>query len=1160
MRYSPLSYGRHTIRRLYCFAVFLLLYIAASRPIQAAVDFPSTPLQAITPVPPNILFILDDSGSMQFEIMPENILVSGSSGRNQYSAYYLFPPPGSDTNNRVYRSTYYTGPSGRATTLGFNDNSHYNVILRSSQRNTLFYNPNITYTPWYNADGTSMSNSSPNAAPWNPTNAAAGTLNLTARQSASADWFTGCSTTTNCTIKNNNLLYYPITFYQYKGNGSDTDRRNYIRYQYRNGTIYRWDLSLSPSTESAVSGTLPWGRSVSAEIQNFANWFTYYRSRVLAARAGASQAFAQLGSGYRVGFITINAAAGTGQVAQISPDSNTANDTYWPIPTVGGFEGTNKTNFFSRLLNTPIPTQGTPLRIALDWAGRYFQRTDASGPWGPGNPSAQTTCRRNFAILTTDGYWNDSKTNLNHIGNSDATSGPMHRSALSNRSDTGYTPVQPYRDSYSTTLADVAMHYWKNDLRPDMPNNVPGGPTDAFWQHMVTFGLSIGVQGTLNPATDLPALTAGTRSWPSPTSSDEAKIDDLWHATVNGRGSFTAANNPQQFKDGLERALREIQNRATSASNVTANGTQLLDGARVFQSSFEVVNGEWIGDLKAYSISTGGLTSSPVWSARELLLARPYTSRRIYSHNGSRGIEFVWNQLSPAQQNSLANSNVVDYLRGDRSMEYDGTNSSTHPFRPRTQLLGDIVHSSPVFVKDTRTIFVGGNDGMLHAFDAGTGQEVFAYVPGMIIPRLKVLSEPGYSHQYFVDGEIAVSQRSQTGGRNYLVSSLGRGGKGLFGLDVTNPATFGTSQVLWELSGSTDGDLGNVIGTPIIARLNSGDWAALVGNGYNSSNGRAVLLVIRLSDGQVLARLNTGVGTPAADNGLATPAVFDVDGNGTVDVVYAGDLLGNMWKFDLQAGVPSGWSVANGGLPIFTAIGPDAKPQPITSAPAVVTDTRAGSLTYGKRFVLFGTGRYLTSSDPSNKSIQSIYGLIDEGLTIAGRTQLIQRTVTATGFINGRSVRTFSTANSNDMNGKRGWYLDLVLPPGNIAEGERVVSDATVVNLSAPTLLIATIIPETSSCSSGGRGYLNALDPFTGGALLNTTFDVNNDNKFDNSDKLNGAIVGSIDLGVGMGTKPVLIGDRVAQGGSNASQGPQSIKVNMGPARVGRVSWREIIR
>lgn len=1127
--------------------------LLSAAPAWATIDFPLTPLQIGSTIPPNILFQLDDSGSMQFEIMPdENI-----PGVNARNVYYLFPPP-----NNLYAAGNYvvSATNPRSRVLSFDDNAIHNVALRSSTRNTTFYDPQITYTPWRRADGSSFGNVPPQSAPWNPTNPAAGVVDLRSQQSANMRWIRcgDAGNDTSCTQADETRNYYPVTFYVKARTGSDLDRTTYDRYQYRSNTLYR--RNLQTNAETPVS-TVNWGsgsstvtRTAAEELQNFANWFSYYRSRILAARAGSSQAFANLGSGYRVGFITINEATRT------SVDSNTRTSAYMPIPTTGGFEGTNKADFYQRLLETPIPAQGTPLRTALDWAGRYFQRTDANGPWGPGGSADQVTCRRNYNILTTDGYWNDSPS-LTHIGNSDNTNGSVHRSALPNRSDYGYQAARPYRDSYSNTLADIAMHYWKNDLRPDMDNNVPGGDTDAFWQHMVTFGLSIGVQGTLNPSTDLPALTAGSRSWPDPTSANAHKIDDLWHASVNGRGTFTAASNPDQFRLGLVEALRNIQNRSSSASNVSANSTQLVDGARVFQASFEVLNNEWIGDLRAYPISTSGVSTTPSWSAQQRLLSRTPNDRRIYSHNGSAGIDFRWSNLSASQQTDLGSESVVNYLRGDRSMEYDGSNATSRPYRPRTQLLGDIVHSSPAFNPDTRTVFIGANDGMLHAFSVDNdGREQFAYVPGMLTPKLRQLSDRSYVHDYFVDGEIAVSRRDQTGGRNYLIASLGRGGKGLFGLDVTDPANFGAPNVLWELPGSRDDDLGHVVGKPVIVRLNSGQWAALVANGYNSVNGRAVLFIIGLNDGQILAKFNTGVGSPTAKNGLATPTPYDIDGNGTADVVYAGDLLGNLWKFDVQATSSSSWMIGNSGLPLFTAIGPDLVPQPITSAPAVVTNNRNGTTHYGSRFVLFGTGRYMSSSDPSVSNIQSIYGVIDDGTPILNRSFLRERTITAVGNVAGRSVRSFSTTSAGDMEGRRGWYMDLVQPPSRTALGERVVSAPSVVNLAYPTLLVASIIPESTQCSSTGRGYLNALDPFSGGSLPGNIFDVNNDNAFNNSDMLDGNVVGSIDLGVGMGTEAIVVGNRAVQGGSNVTRGPASIQLNMGGARVGRISWREIVR
>ncbi len=186
----------------------------------------------------------------------------------------------------------------------------------------------------------------------------------------------------------------------------------------------------------------------------------------------------------------------------------------------------------------------------------------------------------------------------------------------------GYTAANPYRDSYSNTLADVANYYWKTDLRT-LTNNVPTTSNDpAYWQHMVTFGVSIGLKGTLDPVLDLPRLTAGTPNvngttgWPDPTNAEDPdRIDDLFHASVNGHGKFIAALNPTQFADGLRAALAAIAEVPASNSNASANSTSLDTDSRIFQAKYR--SGKWTGELLAYSIdaSTGVISSTPSWSA-----------------------------------------------------------------------------------------------------------------------------------------------------------------------------------------------------------------------------------------------------------------------------------------------------------------------------------------------------------------------------------------------------------------------------------------------------------------------------------------------------------------------------------------------------------------
>ncbi|MEF3194123.1 MAG: PQQ-binding-like beta-propeller repeat protein, partial [Halothiobacillaceae bacterium] len=508
-------------------------------------------------------------------------------------------------------------------------------------------------------------------------------------------------------------------------------------------------------------------------------------------------------------------------------------------------------------------------------------------------------------------------------------------------------------------------------------------------------------------------------------------------------------------------------------------------------------------------------------------------------------IEFTWSQLDSTQQAQLTSPAVLDYLRGNQSQEQNHGGS----FRNREGRLGDIVDSSPAYAKATDTLFVGANDGMLHAFDARTGVEHFAYVPLGAYPYLKQLSDPNYGHRYFVDGEIAVSDPTETGGHAYLVATLGRGGKGLFGLDVTNPGSFQKADVLWDRTANSDSDMGYILGKPVIAKVDGLGWRIITGNGVNSNNERAVLYIIDPATGAIDAKIDTGVGSSSQSNGLSSPGVFDTDGDGDVDVAYAGDQLGNLWKFDL-----ANRSLALGGQPLFVAQNGNGQRQPISGPPLAIKNTKAGDPHFGKTFVFFGTGRYLTNADPNDKSVQSWYGLIDEGLPIIGRSQLRQRTIGMATTQSGKRVRTFSKANTNDMVGMRGWYADLVT--NNVAEGERMIGAQTFLQAINPVLMASSRIPEGDSCTPGGRGYLNAIDPFTGANLEFIFFDVNDDGQFDAADQRNDEPIASIDLGVGMPTDPVCVGDQCFVSGSTGDLG--RVRVNLGGATTPRrIGWRE---
>ena len=347
--------------------------------------------------------------------------------------------------------------------------------------------------------------------------------------------------------------------------------------------------------------------------------------------------------------------------------------------------------------------------------------------------------------------------------------------------------------------------------------------------------------------------------------------------------------------------------------------------------------------------------------------------------------------------------------------------------------------------QDNRTpmIYVGGNDGMLHGFSAADGSEKVAYVPRGVIPGLPWLTIPGYSskHRYFVDGspmtgDINLST-SSANWRTMLVGSMGAGGKGYFVLNVTNPSafvetsaadlvvldktrhvseTYADCSVITNLTArgtcEESEDLGHIFAAPVldeinpkrsaqITRLNNDRWAVIMGNGYNSKNQRPVLLIQYLDGAKELVRLvatgDTAVGANAntTDNGLSAPRPVDINADGRPDIVYAGDIKGNLWKFDIASGTPSKWNVAFGGNPLFTARGPAAPSdaiaartltQPIVVPPTARANDRKKNVTtssgtqrvnVGGMMVAFGTGRNVSKDDPESMAVQSLYSVID---------------------------------------------------------------------------------------------------------------------------------------------------------------------------------------
>ncbi len=990
--------------------VFIYASIAAlpSSANAADLDIAETPLFAAVSIDPNIMFTLDDSGSMQWEYMPD--------GPQFQFTIFMFPRP-----NGLYGGVNYANqlPS-------FRDDSLHNYFGRSAANNGVFYNPDITYRPWALADGSNMPNANPTNALYNPDIPALGGLNLTVQQTQTATWFRGDAfNQAFCDPCGGNHTYWPITYYNYNG-GDPTARASYTRVQITTGT------------PAGATFTSPGGitRTRNEEIQNFANWFQYSRSRILSARNGIGRAFTELPAQARVGFGAIN----QGSTSVDGVNTSTIIDGVRP------FEGASREGFYDRLYGRVINNNGTPLRTAARNVGIYFERDDPRGPWSttPGaNNGVDLACRQSYHIMMTDGFWNGGNPG---VGNSDNIAGLTYTAPDGTTGQ--YTPVDPFRDTNANTLADVAMDFWKRDLRTDLANRVPTNEVDtAFWQHLTTFGIGLGVTGDLDPDAVELAITNGTAvNWGDPFNDNPAKIDDLLHFGINGRGGFFSASDPDAFAAQLGEILRDIVARSGATTGLSASSTRLNQGSVVYTAGFD--SEDWSGDLLALDVVTGDELESAAaqldslgWNARTIGTWDPAADQGMVFSPTTNLVARVMDDAPPAWDAT----ELFDYLSGD-------LNAGLGVFRARDSMLGDIVGSQPVFSgpgnegwaavdasylnyidttkRDPRdacesppctgsrrnTVFVGANDGMLHAFDAVTLEEYFAYIPSAVHKKLPMLADPGYSHQFFVDGQMAVADAKL--GANwgtYLVGSLGAGGRGIYALDITEPQGFNpVNDVLWEFTAEDDPDLGYTFGKPSIGKINGGPWIAAFGNGYNSEDNQAYVYVVNLDDGSLFAKVPVGAD---GGNGLSGVALVPTaDDPLHVSYIYAGDIEGNMWRFEVDAG---GVSASFGGAPLFT----DPDGRPIISAPNVAFHPVEGNM------VFFGTGKLIENADRLNSTtLDRFYAIRDVDSPVGSISLLDEVAVTA----GPGGTRVFQPSGA----AAKGWYAGLTV---GAPSGERVL-------------------------------------------------------------------------------------------------------------------------
>ncbi|MCX8003458.1 MAG: PilC/PilY family type IV pilus protein, partial [Burkholderiaceae bacterium] len=725
-------------------------------------------------------------------------------------------------------------------------------------------------------------------------------------------------------------------------------------------------------TDCAGGTTCTWEE----EAKNFANWFTYYRTRLFAAIGVTAEALSKLTAAN--GLDKLRLAYGSINYFPNGPNPYAADPASNRLPASMSIDGQPSEGAIVRGVRpftevTPPSAPGsndrrqevfdwlfslrgygaTPNREALDAVGRYLARSDSSGPWirpdsssswvSSEAPAAHLSCRRNYALLVTDGEWTrnvamspPSQPLIENRTSSGLPAGFLAFNGyapLTGRTTTGpvihgsgvaagrtYQYPDPVHDrpwsnvagNPTGTLTDVALFWWSRDLRPDLPNNLkpievapPGRDNPAFWQHMVSYIVGYGLNASMNttatrdavannsavawptvvlenrPAENPHVIVTDRDRFPPAPAADRCaydavsnpngcgRLNDTLRAGLAARGDFLSANSVEQLAQSVASVFDAIGEQEGSGTSVAGRAASLREGDRLFFASF--VSGRWTGQVSAYdavawfnAVRTGSAEPAPVWtssfptwSARTLLTATAPV--------GSGAWFATLADLSATQRGYLGNSQaVLDYLRGDQSRE----TSNGGPYRRRLSLLGDIVNSSPLYSKAPNfgysaarapaaagagaasypayvaananptsgrraAVYVGANDGMLHAFAADTGVELFGYVPRGVYPMLTALTSPGYSHRFYVDGPVVEGDVYWGGAwRTVLVGTAGAGAKSVFALDVTNPASFGASNVLWEINQSTPmrvGDaadpqygarLGFTLGQAVVVKLN----------------------------------------------------------------------------------------------------------------------------------------------------------------------------------------------------------------------------------------------------------------------------------------------------------------------------------------------------
>jgi type IV pilus assembly protein PilY1 len=1082
-------------------------------------------------VKPNIALVLDTSGSMDWECVY---------AKHVNDAMIKESSPG-DSLEGMHKDCFASS----------------DIRQTSPVNNLLYYNPKTTYGPGYSG-GVLRSR------------ATVGTSSVVKLYLPKPPKDPTTYTTSTAITNSSNYDSYEVTTTTFKKNGSNTSG-NANPFGVHGGS--RTDCAADPCT-------------FAEERQNIANWRAFHIDRMKAAQTGLSGAFTNQADNFRLAYTNIYSNLNT------MTDFSVAKSAFFSWldgRSAGEGNGT--------------PLRAALKRAGDYYSSNANSGPWGSKPWAPPSGETATShlsCRRSYTLMITDGFYNDGLSSVENpptVGNVDGLAGTQYTYKLDSNKKYKYTPgdkTDPRNigksdnpsgtGGTSNTLADVALKYWATDLRSDLDNdNGRADPTDQpFWQNMSSYMVSFGAPGSMSNA-DVDKAKAGTLAWAAPTLNTVTTIDDMRHAAHNGGGGFLTVTNAAQFTTDLGNLIGSIAGQQFSQAGVAASAVTLTAGTKKFVPYF--TTGSWWGNVQMVNLASTGDSNGVAWQVIATdgngqptgVTTLPTPASRnivVWVNEATQAVDFNFTNVvagvnnlrgsnNKMQLSNAVTSDVVDFLRGVRTKEGNG-------LRKRQAVLGDIVNATPAFIKNNtnpqyeklpsgttglssyaaymqdkanRTegvLFVGANDGMLHAFGEGAGskvggRELFAYIPRSVLGKLESLADNAYVHTFTVDGPVSEADAylttprlsgsgTSTGWRNLVLGSTGAGAKSVFALNATDPLGMNNKAVLWEInpdpafpvltgnSSTSFQELGHVL-SPVQSGITvSGNWVSVFGNGYDSKSGKASLFIVESGSGKLLKEITTDTAT---GNGLGGVRLV-LNSNQQIIGAYAGDLQGRVWKFDLSSTSTAGWSLGNGGAPLFTAMS-GSTALPITAQPAVME--RSDQAGYQPSYlVTVATGKLFEAADPAlTTPTQAAYGLWDrkpfgasgtdsisaaqlEGLKAVQVSASIDpttgNTINAGGITNFYTVA-FSDASVSkiDWATRRGWKLNL-----DVFAGQRGIYP---VQMQGDVVKIDTVAPQpsSSSCQASTSNALSLyISPLSGLCRSGGTLDTNADGIIDAAD------------------------------------------------------------